>query len=123
MNLQQQNLDEFWTVQRQSGENSQIFLSDEEASKTHYIWKKAAFDEFEKWRKRESNSIGVNSTLEADGWGGCQQTYSIADYCLPNGIYHHPKGSTNLNKWIECKGSHLVRWGNVALERPSSNWQ
>lgn len=42
------NLVDFWTVQRQSGEHSQIFLSDKEAKEVYDSWRKDAFEEFAK---------------------------------------------------------------------------
>lgn len=113
------NLVEFWTVQRQSGEHSHIFLSLEQAQETYDNWRKAVFEKFKKWERGESSFAGVTSTLEADCWGGCYQSYSVADYCLPNGIYHHSIGSTYPDKWEECEGFDCVKWGNLATERPS----
>jgi len=103
------NKREFWAVQPASGIDSHIFLSEDKAIEMREKWIQAVQQEFSRWENGEPcDSSIVESTIEADGFGGCYQSFTIADHALPGGIFHYEAGTQLPRRWEDCPGFDLV---------------
>ena len=107
------NLIQFWSVQPASGVDPHIFLSEEEAMEQSLKWRAEVEERFAAWERGESyDSSIVSSSIEGDGFGGCVQTFTIADHALPGGVYHRPAGTQSAKKWEDCPGCEKIVWGS-----------
>ena len=109
------NLVEFWTVQ--SGVESTIFTSYDEAKQAYDNWTNEVNELFTRWENGESVSLVINSRLEPDLNGGCYQSYSAHDCNYPGSIKHFPKYTTEQELWTNNPGYNKLTWGNPALVR------
>jgi hypothetical protein len=113
------NLQEFWTIQKCSGEAADIFASFEEAEAASEEWNNKLDADFEKWQRGESVSILIDSRIESDGFGGCYQSCQVHPAARPGGICHFPAYACYADDWRNNPGFHKIRWGNPATARTS----
>jgi hypothetical protein len=117
----QKNLQGFWAVQKCSGEEYHIFLSQEEAQNACDKWNAELDLKLQSWLSGDrtiSDSL-IMPNLEADLEGGCYQNYIINPAWRPSGYSFIPAYSATFAVWQKSVGCHRVSWGNPATARPA----